>query len=178
MKREIGLVLLVALALTGYHWWVTNAPFRFQERQVVPWTHPNAEAFLQYRRRLVQWDIPDTFRVAEDIRALYGRARSGSIDASKLDYKADQLIRRLNDLNDDVTGRETPTVFLAGARFLVHGQGDFYRCLVGLQKLPESPNREATLKEAWSAWQAGYARTAAAQRVIRLDVNYDARWED
>ena len=52
----------------------------------------------------------------------------------------------LNDLNDDVTGRETPTVFLAGARFLVHGQGDFYRCLVGLQKLPESPNRESMMR--------------------------------
>lgn len=175
MQKPIGLILLVALGLTSYHWFQKHYPFRFEESQVVLWPEPNSDAFLVYRRRVVQFNIPDTFRTAEDIRKLYGRLRSGNLDPGRLERQCDKITRRLYELNDELTGRTTPDVFLVPARALARGQGDFYRCVGKLRKVPRAQSqddREKLFQQAWSDWQSGWRNASIARQGIRLDIHF------
>lgn len=173
MKNSTFLVLLVALGVIGYHWLSRHVPHRFDPQGVVRWTEPDPDGFLAYRRRMLQFTLPDTARAAEESRQLFGQLRRGQLTREQYALRSRRLMRRLEDLNDDVTGRSTPDDFLAPARALARGQGGFYRCLGRLQKLPADPAaRQQAFDQAWQDWLLGWKELATARQGIRVDVTF------
>lgn len=169
------IVLMVVIGFVGYNYFVKNYNLKHAGEQVHQWEERNPDAFLQYRRRLVQWTIPDTVRVANEIRTLFGQLKSGKIDQKEFDREANHKIDRLSDLIDEVNGRAAPAIFLKPAKALATGHGDFYKCLIKLKKVPNAKTDEEKKKlydEAWSDWLTGFKNVTYAKQYIRLDIDY------
>lgn len=173
MRNIVWMLVLIGLGLTGYQLFSRHYPHRFDPQGVVLWTQPDPDGFLAYRRRMLQYTLPDTARAAEQARQLYGQLRQGRISPEQYLLRSRRLMQLLEDLNDDVTGRSTPEDFLEPARALARGQGGFYRCVGRLRNLPDDPaRRKLAFDQAWQDWLLGWRELALARQGIRVDVTF------
>jgi hypothetical protein len=121
----------------------------------------NMYNFMQWRRQMIKYIIPDTFCVAERSRLLIRDYHTGRIDERVTRRIADQQIAELGDLLDELSERKTPGGFKQETLALARSHGDLYISLCELKK--------GRVQEAWLAWGRGYRNATIARQGIRWE---------
>lgn len=170
------ILLMVVIGFVGYNYFIKNYNLKHAGKQVYAWQDRNPDAFHQYRKKMVNYTIKDTFVCAQEARTLFGQLKAGKIDQKEFNKESNKVINRLSELIDEVNGRAAPKVFHKPAIALATAHGDFYKCLTKLQKLPNAKTPEEQKKlydDAWADWLSGFKNATIAQKGIRLDIDYN-----